>query len=204
MAVGTGPLATMETDSPLGGILLVSSPVGIMRLAFDDEEPEQVVRALARARGRLPSADPVDRSYDTPVAATTNRCGRPEASSDVPDERHAHLTTAAEQLAEYFDGGRRAFDVPVDLSLTHGFTRATLEFLMTTDFGTTMSYGQVAQAIGSPRAARAVGSACSNNPVPILVPCHRVLTADGRTGGYLGGAARKQFLLDLEGGRHVR
>lgn len=164
-------------DSPLGELLLVASSGGIARLAFEDEDRGEVIAAAERAAesSALLHVDP----------------SRTHGIDDL-------LTSASEQLTEYFAGGRREFTVPVDLWSVHGFTRRTLEYLETTDFGSVTSYGQVAVAIGSPRAARAVGSACATNPVPILVPCHRVLTAAGRVGGYLGGLERKTFLLDLE------
>lgn len=173
-------MSTTTTDqlsiaSPLGELFLVASPHGIARLAFDDEDWDDVLSMFDQQPD--PASITAARPYEDP--------------SD-------HLERAHRQLDEYFGGERQHFDVPVDLSSTRGFRRRALEYLETTDYGSTTSYGRVATAVGSPRAARAVGSACAVNPVPILVPCHRVLTAAGGVGGYLGGLARKEFLLDLE------
>lgn len=173
----------LPMDSPSGGLLLVASSAGVVRLAFEDEDWDAPVTGVG----------PSTESRGTTGAKSTT--GSPTSTKVDP---MTHLEAAHEQLDEYFAGVRQHFDVPVDLSGVHGFRRRTLEFLQTTEYGSTTSYSQVAAALGSPRAARAVGSACSGNPVPILVPCHRVLTAAGRTGGYLGGRIRKDFLLRLE------
>ena len=90
--------------------------------------------------------------------------------------------------------------LPVDLRLTHApFRRAVLEQLREVPLGSTVSYGELAARAGNPRAARAVGTACARNPVPIVVPCHRVLPGTGKLGAYAGGPERKRTLLDLEG-----
>jgi methylated-DNA-[protein]-cysteine S-methyltransferase len=108
------------------------------------------------------------------------------------------LDRAARQLDEYFAGRRRRFEVPVDLRLAHGFRRTVLEHLPNIAYGTTATYAAVALAAGSPQAVRAVGSACARNPLPVVVPCHRVVRSDGTIGGYAGGSAAKHILLGLE------
>jgi len=110
----------------------------------------------------------------------------------------ARLAAVARQLDEYFAGTRQAFDLPLDLRLAHGFRRAVLDHLLAIGYGRTASYGEIAAAVGNPRAVRAVGSACAHNPVPVVVPCHRVLRSDGSLGGYGGGLEVKRFLLALE------
>ena len=103
------------------------------------------------------------------------------------------------ELDEYFAGGRRTFDVPVDWALTSGFTRKVLEATAAIPFGEVGTYRSVAVAAGSERATRAAGNALSSNPIPIVVPCHRVLRTGGGLGGYAGGLERKRRLLALEG-----
>lgn len=109
-----------------------------------------------------------------------------------------HLGAITQQLDEYFSGQRTAFNVNTDLSATTEFRRTVLEHLTTIPYGHTQTYAQVAQAIGRPRAVRAVGSACATNPIPIVIPCHRVLRSDGSLGGYAGGLDMKRALLELE------
>lgn len=106
------------------------------------------------------------------------------------------------QLTDYFAGRRRAFDLPVAMGLPR-FTAAVLGEVARIPFGAARSYGEVAAAVGSPRAARAVGQAVGSNPLPLLIPCHRVLAAHGRIGGFGGGREWKRFLLDLEGIAYV-
>lgn len=102
------------------------------------------------------------------------------------------------QLDEYFDGTRRRFEIGLDWSLVHGFTRAALRAICDIPYGETAGYGEVAVLAGSPRAARAVGSACAGSPFSIVVPVHRVVRADGSYGQYGGRPEVKRFLLDLE------
>jgi methylated-DNA-[protein]-cysteine S-methyltransferase len=102
-------------------------------------------------------------------------------------------------LGEYFAGKRREFPVKVDWTRVHGFTRKALQVCAKIPYGKTLSYGEVAERAGSPGGARAVGQAMSRNPFPIVVPCHRVLAANGRLGGFSGGLHFKRALLDLEG-----
>jgi methylated-DNA-[protein]-cysteine S-methyltransferase len=99
---------------------------------------------------------------------------------------------------EYFEGRRKAFTIPLDINGTP-FHREVWRALLTIPYGKTKSYGQIAQQIGKPRAPRAVGQACGANPIPIIIPCHRVLTSTGKIGGYTGGIDIKNALLKLEG-----
>ena len=107
-------------------------------------------------------------------------------------------TTSRASSTSTSRGRRRTFDVPLDLRLAHGFRREVLDHLPEIGYGRTESYTEVAAAAGSPRAVRAVGTACALNPVPIVVPCHRVVRSDGSMGQYAGGADAKRALLDLE------
>lgn len=160
----------------------VPTPVGELLLAATPEGLVQVAyvdheRALAElARAISPRVLPAGRRLDEP----------------------------RRQLDEYFAGTRRSFDLPLDLRLSTGFRRRVLAQLREIDYGSTRSYAAVAAAAGSPRAVRAVGTACATNPLPLVVPCHRVVRSDGSPGGYAGGPEAKRLLLDLEGGRRAR
>jgi methylated-DNA-[protein]-cysteine S-methyltransferase len=110
----------------------------------------------------------------------------------------ARLDAVARQLDDYFAGRRPTFDLPLDLQLAHGFRREVLTHLRDIAYGSTASYGVVAAATGHPKAVRAVGTACAVNPLPIVIPCHRVVRSDGTIGAYVGGVAAKRTLLDLE------
>jgi methylated-DNA-[protein]-cysteine S-methyltransferase len=112
----------------------------------------------------------------------------------------SRLDDAARELDEYFTGRRRDFDLTLDLQLTRGFRRAVLAHLREIAYGATESYAVVAAAAGSPAAVRAVGTACATNPLPLVVPCHRVVRSDGSPGQYVGGADAKQVLLTMEAG----
>lgn len=155
-------------DSPLGSLLLAATTNGLVRVAFDCEDHDRVLARLA--------------SEISPRILRTPR----------------RLDGAAAQLDEYFSGRRRQFDVPVDLRLAHGFRRSVLRHLSEIAYGGTATYAMVAAASGSPAAVRAVGSACANNPLPLVVPCHRVVRSDGSIGQYLGGTEAKQALLAME------
>jgi len=161
-------VAYRHVDSPLGRLLLAATPVGLVRVAFAIEDEEQVLALLA------------DRISPRVLPAP------------------ARLDEAARQLEEYFAGRRRRFELPVDLQLATGFRRAVLGQLLDVAYGSTASYAALAAATGSPRAARAVGTACATNPVPIVVPCHRVVRSDGTIGNYGGGTEAKRTLLRLE------
>jgi len=115
-------------------------------------------------------------------------------------EAPAKLDEARRELEDYFEGRRDAFDLSLDLSLVRGeFTRKVLRATSRIPFGRTLTYTQVALKAGSPRGSRAAGNALGSNPIPIVVPCHRVIHASGGLGGYTGGLDRKEFLLRLEG-----
>ena len=161
-------LAFAATSTPVGELLLVASPQGVVRVAFETESQDAVLADLAeRLSPRiLPSAE--------------------------------RLAPAVRELEEYFAGQRRHFEVPVDLRLTRGFRAEVVRSLAGIEFGLTLSYAQVAQAVGNPGAVRAVGTACATNPVPLFLPCHRVVRSDGSFGAYRGGHEVKQFLLELE------
>jgi methylated-DNA-[protein]-cysteine S-methyltransferase len=158
------------TDSPFGALLVAATPTGLVRIGFEVEDHDAVLRDLS-----------VD---------VSPRILRSERQTD----------DIARQLDEYFDGRRRSFDMPVDLRLARGFRRTVLHHLQGIAYGTTESYAAVAAAAGNPKATRAVGSACSHNPIPIVVPCHRVVRSDGTIGQYLGGTAMKVALLSMEAG----
>jgi len=111
----------------------------------------------------------------------------------------ARLDDVRRQLDQYFAGKRRAFDVPIDRRLSHGYRRTVLEALTQVPYGATVSYKDLAERTGNPKASRAVGSAMATNPIPIVVPCHRVLRSGGALGGYGGGLDTKVWLLQLEG-----
>lgn len=161
-------VAYTTIDSPVGSLLLAATEQGLVRLAYESEDHDRVLQALAtRLSPRLLRAP-----------------GR--------------LQAPVRELEEYFAGTRTTFDVPLDLSLSGGFRRAVQELLPGIGYGRTESYAQVALRAGSPRATRAVGSACATNPIPVVIPCHRVLRSDGGLGGYIGGTEAKARLLQLE------
>jgi methylated-DNA-[protein]-cysteine S-methyltransferase len=109
------------------------------------------------------------------------------------------LDEVRRELDEYFEGRRQEFEVPIDWSLTHGFFRKVLKQTARIGYGSVGTYAEMAKRAGSPRAVRAAGNALGSNPIPIVVPCHRVLRTGGGLGGYGGGLERKEFLLRLEG-----
>lgn len=161
-------LAYETVDSPVGSLLLVGTDRGLVRVAFASEDHDRVLSDLA---GRI-----------SPRVLWAPR----------------RLAPAARQLEQYFAGKRFAFDLALDLRLSRGFRHSVLLHLRDIGYGRTESYTQVAAATGHPRAVRAVGSACATNPLPIVVPCHRVLRSNGALGGYLGGLSAKTALLALE------
>ena len=117
---------------------------------------------------------------------------------DVQDELDAALDAVARELEEYFTGARHRFDMPLDCRLSAGFRATVLHRLPEIGYGRTASYAAVAALAGNPKAVRAVGTACATNPLPVVVPCHRVVRSDGGMGGYLGGIEAKRTLLTLE------
>ncbi len=161
-------LAYATLDSPIGPLLLVASERGLTRVAFEREDHDAVLTTLAERIGP--------------------RILRSPGRLDEPSR----------QLDAYFAGRRTRFELPLDLGLTAGFRQEVQRYLPTIGFGATRSYAEIAAAVGRPRAIRAVGTACATNPLPIVVPCHRVLRSDGSLGGYLGGLEAKRTLLELE------
>lgn len=162
-------VAVASTDTPIGSLLLATTGEGLVRVAFEIEDSDEVLEDLA--------ARVSPRVLEAP----------------------SRLDPVRRQIEEYFEGRRTAFEVPVDMRLAHGFRRKALGFVADIPYGRTASYKEVAAGAGSPAAVRAAGSACATNPVPIVVPCHRVLRTGGALGGYTGGLERKEFLLRLEG-----
>jgi len=167
-AEGLLDVAYTTIDSPVGTLLLAATPKGLVRVAYDIEGHDRVLSALSQ---RLSPR----------VLRAPKR-----------------LDAAARELDEYFGRQRRAFDLPLDLSLSSGFRQLVQRHLPEIGYGQTRTYRQVAELVGNPKAVRAVGTACATNPLPVVVPCHRVLRADGTIGGYVGGPAAKQALLSLE------
>lgn len=174
MAGSVGDLIAYRTvDSPVGALLLAATEQGLVRLAFAVEGHDEVLQQLLA------------------------RVGRP-----VPGL--ARLDGAARELDEYFAGRRRSFDLPLDRRLTRTeFQRSVLSRLPEIAYGTTASYTVLAAVAGRPKAVRAVGTACAGNPLPVVVPCHRVVRSDGTVGQYLGGPEAKRALLALEAGASV-
>ncbi|APH01340.1 cysteine methyltransferase [Janibacter indicus] len=162
-------VAYRTIDSPVGPLLLAATETGLVRVAFEREGFDTVLESLA-----------------TRVSPRVLQAPR-------------RLDTAAAELDEYFAGTRRAFDLPLDLTLSSGFRQVVQRYLPHIGYGHTQTYTEVAETVGSPRAVRAVGTACATNPLPVVVPCHRVLRTDGSMGGYLGGLDAKRTLLELEG-----
>jgi len=161
-------VAYRTLDSPVGPLLLAATEAGLVRLAFAGQDHEAVLADLARR-----------------VSPRVMRAP-------------ARLDDVARELDQYFDGRQDTFDLPLDLRLATGFRRDVLRRLADIRYGSTASYAWVAAAAGHPKAARAVGSACRLNPLPIVVPCHRVVRADGSLGDYAGGPKAKRLLLQLE------
>lgn len=167
-ADGVLDVAYRTVDTPVGSLLLAATGVGLVRVAFAVQDHDAVLAMLA------------------------------ESVSPRILRAPARLDDAARQLDEYFARRRTHFDVPVDLRLAGGFRRAVIEHLRDIDYGHRESYAAVAAAVGNPHAVRAVGTACAHNPLPVVIPCHRVVRSDGSTGQYAGGAAAKSALLNLE------
>ncbi len=165
---GVLDVAYRTVDSPVGSLLLAATDVGLVRIAFEAQDHALALDVLA--------------------------------ARVSPRVLHApgRLDAVSRELDEYFAGRRREFDLAVDLRLAHGFRRDVLAHLRAIGYGRTESYAEVARAAGSPRAVRAVGTACALNPVPIVVPCHRVVRSDGSLGRYAGGEHVKRALLGLE------
>lgn len=161
-------VAYRTIESPIGRLLIAATETGLIRVAFESEGFDRVLEKLA---GKV--------------------------SPRIMEAPH-RLDRAASELDEYFNGNRRNFDLRLDHSLSSGFRLEVQQYLPRIEYGRTRSYSEVAGLVGNPKATRAVGSACATNPLPIVVPCHRVLRSDGKLGGYAGGLKAKTTLLDLE------
>jgi methylated-DNA-[protein]-cysteine S-methyltransferase len=161
-------VAYTTIDTPVGSLLLAATGTGLVRVAYEREGHDRVLDDLA-AR----------------LSPRILRAAR-------------RLDAAAREIDEYFAGVRTGFDLPLDLSLSSGFRRLVQRHLPHIAYGHTQSYREVAAIVGNPRAVRAVGTACATNPLPVGVPCHRVLRTDGTLGGYIGGLDAKAALLTLE------
>ncbi|WP_166985324.1 methylated-DNA--[protein]-cysteine S-methyltransferase [Canibacter zhoujuaniae] len=157
-----------EVESPIGQLLLIAYDENLVRIGLDAEDFVELRAAYSRKYRQTAECFP------------------------------ATFADAVAQLKAYFAGELRTFSLPVDFGSGSGFRLAVQRFLPQIEYGQTLSYGQIAECLGNPGAARAVGTACALNPLPIVVPCHRVVRADGNIGRYAGGVAAKQFLLRLE------
>lgn len=166
---GSPDIACRTLDTPVGKLLLAATEQGLVGVAYASENHDTALHLLAeRVSARL-----------------VNAPGR--------------LDTVLRQLEEYFAGRRRRFDLPLDWRLSTGFRRTVLMHLAAdVAYGCTASYAALARLAGNPRAFRAAGTACATNPLPVVVPCHRVVRADGGLGSYLGGVEAKRTLLKLE------
>lgn len=168
---GLADIAYAVIDTPAGRLVAARTPRGLVRLAYED------------------SGGGMDEVLDTLAARLSPRIV----------EAPARLDEARRELEEYFAGRRRAFDLEIDWSLVGPFGRRVLRATTAIPFGATSTYAQIAAAAGSPRGSRAAGNALAANPIPIVVPCHRVLRTGGGLGGYTGGLPRKELLLGVEG-----
>lgn len=162
-------VAVGEIDSPVGDLFLAVTPRGLAYVAFEDEERDDLLARLSRQLS--------PRILEHPAATEEVR----------------------KQLDEYFAGDRTRFELKLDRRLMRGIAKDVLAATAKVPFGRTTTYGTLAERIGRPHASRAVGNALGSNPIPIVVPCHRVLRAGGDVGGYAGGPSRKRRLLTLEG-----
>jgi methylated-DNA-[protein]-cysteine S-methyltransferase len=167
-AAGLLDVAYRTLDTPVGTLLLAATPIGLVRIAYAREGLDTVLEGLAT-----------------------------RVSPRILNAPH-RLDDTARQLEEYFAGRRHRFDLRLDFSLSSGFRRSVLAYLPDIEYGRTVSYQAVAAAVNNPRAVRSVGSACATNPLPLVIPCHRVIRSDGLIGTYLGGAQTKRQLLNLE------
>lgn len=164
-------IAYRSLDTDVGTLLLAATPAGLVSVTFDGADPDATLERLA-----------------TTISPRVLEAPR-------------RLDAAAHRLDDLIAGRTRAFDGPLDLVLARGFSRSVVERLREIPYGETRSYAEVAAAAGSPRAVRAVGTACRRNPLPIAIPCHRVVRSDGALGQYVGGIEAKRRLLDIEAAR---
>jgi methylated-DNA-[protein]-cysteine S-methyltransferase len=166
---GLADISYTLVESPFGSLRLAATRRGLVRLAFPEEDLDGMLERLAR------------------------RISPRIIEADAP------LEGVRRELEEYFEGRRRSFASALDWSLIAGFHRRVLRATSEIPFGGVQSYAAVAADAGNPRASRAAGNALGANPIPILIPCHRVLRTGGSLGGYGGGIERKRWLLSLEG-----
>jgi methylated-DNA-[protein]-cysteine S-methyltransferase len=168
-AEGILDVAYRTVDTPVGPLLLAATEQGLVRVAYPKQGHDAVLQALA----------------DRVSPRVLHAPGR--------------LDPVARQLDDYFAGRRQRFDVPLDWRLSTGFRSTVLHHLaIDVDYGHTASYAALAALAGNPKAVRAVGTACATNPLPVVVPCHRVVRSDGAIGNYAGGVEAKRTLLELE------
>jgi methylated-DNA-[protein]-cysteine S-methyltransferase len=172
-SAGLIDVAYATLDSPVGTLLLATTPRGLVRLAYleNGDEADVLERLADRVSPRILAAP---RRLDEP----------------------------RRELDQYFAGRRREFDVPLDWRLSHGFTRRVLQATANVPYGATATYKHVASEAGNALAFRAAGNALGANPIPIIVPCHRILHSGGGLGGYTGGLERKRLLLAVESGQN--
>ncbi len=169
---GVLDIAYVTHDTPVGKLLLAATPRGLVRIAYIDVHGQEVEAVLERLAARV-----------SPRILLAPR----------------RLDEDRRQLEQYFAGRRRVFELPLDWRLCAGFGRRVLDATVRVPFGELVTYKQVATEAGSPRASRAAGNALGANPLPIVVPCHRVVHSSGGLGGYTGGLERKVTLLGVEG-----
>lgn len=162
-------VAYSGADSPFGPLLLAKTPVGLVRIGLPNQSPDELLEDLAKRVS--------PRVLEVP----------------------AELDAARRELDLYFAGKLRDFDLPLDWRLSAGFGLRVQRAIAAIPYGQTRSYMEVADRAGNERAVRAAGTACGRNPLPLVVPCHRVLRSSGNLGGYGGGLPMKQRLLELEG-----
>jgi len=162
-------VAYATIDSPFGPLLLATTPHGLVRVGLPNQDPDAALEELA---GKI---------------------------SPRVIEAPAQLDNARRQLDLYFEGELHDFDLPLDWQLTTGFREKVQRAIARIPYGETRSYMQLAAEAGNERAVRAAGTACGTNPLPLVVPCHRVLRTGGALGGYGGGLPMKQALLEFEG-----
>jgi methylated-DNA-[protein]-cysteine S-methyltransferase len=169
-ADGLLDVAYSTVDSPFGPLIVATTPRGLVKIGF-------------------PATDDPDATLQELAARISPRML--EAPAQLDDVRR--------QLDLYFEGHLREFDLPLDWQLSKGFRRRALRAIDRIPYGKTRSYTQIARSAGNERAVRAAGTACGANPIPIVVPCHRVLRSGGALGGYGGGLPMKEALLQMEG-----
>jgi methylated-DNA-[protein]-cysteine S-methyltransferase len=167
-AEGLLDVAYATADSPFGTLLLAKTPQGLVRLGLPNEDADELLTDLA---GRISP-----RVLETPTGLDQER----------------------RELEDYFAGRRHDFELAIDWQLSHGFLLRARQGIAAIPYGETRTYTDLARGAGNQRAVRAAGSACSRNPIPLVVPCHRVLRSDGSLGGYAGGLAMKEKLLEME------